>query len=614
MKDNWQPFQLPDGSYSDPTRPWSHQDLVNYLPMQAEMAGTRSGVLLRTVPGLKLIAQLGTGPIRGIRDVEGTRFIVSGTKLYRLNADGSNDELGTIPGTGPVPMTHNQVAGGNQLVIGAGSNGYIYDTRDESMIPENEGGTGPNPPVDPDDPDAPEDPDIPVGGETFAVSGTWPAAYVGVPYRVRNGDAGLVITGGETDASAYGEVVPGVGAYATVPLSDNYVSIGIPFAAGTAASDLSFDASASSPGATGNATVTASVTVNAKPTYSPIDLRVLPNYGCKLVATTPSFTTFDLDNGNTPFGCYGFSAGTHRGEFTITGMASPFFVGVHVGKGEYTATDSPVVLGFAMPNTASVSVLADGTYWVEYDAGTGAYAIGKVGGATLDSGTLALPGGNLARLVISTDYVQSARVKCNFGNEAWVGTPTMGYTGVPFPTTSVLVAWGKPVPINGKMRNGNGFVGATEATRGVGSHHMPGTFGKSSGKWRVQLAGSVGATARIGLAVAAYSYTQGALGAAGTSDSIGWDGSTLYWCLGGVTGSTAATVLAGTDPVFAIDFTAATVGFYKQELDGTFSLVHSIPSVPAGTWFPIECNCGTWARIKGDPSGPATYSDWAVTI
>lgn len=150
MKDNWQPFALPDGSYSDPTRPWSHQDLVNYLPMQAEMAGARSGVLLRTAPGLKLIATLGTGPIRGIRDVEGTRFIVSGTTLYRLNADGTSDELGTIPGTGAVTMTHNQVAGGNQLVVGNGSSAYIYDTRDDSLInptqPEDEPGDNPTSP------------------------------------------------------------------------------------------------------------------------------------------------------------------------------------------------------------------------------------------------------------------------------------------------------------------------------------------------------------------------------------------------------------------------------------------------------------------------------------
>lgn len=134
MADNWQPFPLPDGSYSDPTRPWSHQDLVNYLPVRAEMPGSVSAVNRRTAPGLKLHARLGAGPIRGARDVEGRKFFVSGTTFYEVRPDGTPIELGTVPGTGPVQMTHNQVAGGNQIVIVNGSAGYLYDTRDDSLI------------------------------------------------------------------------------------------------------------------------------------------------------------------------------------------------------------------------------------------------------------------------------------------------------------------------------------------------------------------------------------------------------------------------------------------------------------------------------------------------
>src|SRR5690606_5013968 len=61
-------------------------------------------------------------------DVEGKRFVVSGTKLYQIALDGVATELGTVPGTGRVCMTHNQIAGGNQVVIGAGSSGYGYNT------------------------------------------------------------------------------------------------------------------------------------------------------------------------------------------------------------------------------------------------------------------------------------------------------------------------------------------------------------------------------------------------------------------------------------------------------------------------------------------------------
>src|SRR5690606_25888361 len=88
----------------------------------------RSPAKLAMVPGMRVFADVGTGPHRGARDVEGKRFVVSGTKLYQIALDGVATELGTIPGTGRVCMTHNQITGGNQVVIGAGSSGYVYNT------------------------------------------------------------------------------------------------------------------------------------------------------------------------------------------------------------------------------------------------------------------------------------------------------------------------------------------------------------------------------------------------------------------------------------------------------------------------------------------------------
>lgn len=130
---NWRDFPLPDGSYSDDTRPWTQQDVCNYLPTFAEGEGTRSRLKLATAPGLRLHAVVGTGPHRGARDVEGKRFVVSGNKLYQLASTGVATELGTIPGTRRVSMTHNQVAGGNQLVIATGDNSYVWDTVEETL-------------------------------------------------------------------------------------------------------------------------------------------------------------------------------------------------------------------------------------------------------------------------------------------------------------------------------------------------------------------------------------------------------------------------------------------------------------------------------------------------
>lgn len=124
------PVDLIGGYYADDTLPWSCQDTVNYLPVMAEIAGTRTPKYLKTPPGLKPYKQVGSGPIRGMHDCEGARFVVSGQTLCRINPNGSISPLGTIPGVGRVTMTHNQFKTGNQLLVenGQGGGGYVYDT------------------------------------------------------------------------------------------------------------------------------------------------------------------------------------------------------------------------------------------------------------------------------------------------------------------------------------------------------------------------------------------------------------------------------------------------------------------------------------------------------
>ncbi len=124
----WTPFPFVGGAYTDSALPWAHQDTVNYLPVLAERSGTRGPDKLAKPPGARVFATVGTGPHRGARDVEGKAFVVSGTGLYQVAVTGTSTLLGTIPGTGPVSMTHNQITGGNQLVVGNGSSGYVYNT------------------------------------------------------------------------------------------------------------------------------------------------------------------------------------------------------------------------------------------------------------------------------------------------------------------------------------------------------------------------------------------------------------------------------------------------------------------------------------------------------
>lgn len=127
-----QPVPLVTGFYADQDRPFSQQDVWNYLPCRAEKQGARSPLMLKTPPGLYPWLELeGAPPVRGIHDCEGRLFAVIGSTLYRLSPKGVAVPIGTIPGNGRVSMDHNQRANGQQLTVVNGSAGYVYDTHTE---------------------------------------------------------------------------------------------------------------------------------------------------------------------------------------------------------------------------------------------------------------------------------------------------------------------------------------------------------------------------------------------------------------------------------------------------------------------------------------------------
>lgn len=112
------------GYYADPNRHWSAQDCVNYLPMKAERAGTRTPDQLRQCPGLRPFAPNLGGALRGLHNVEGKLFAVGGSSLYRIKAD-VVIPYGTVPGTARVSMAHNAA---NELLTVNGSAGYLFNT------------------------------------------------------------------------------------------------------------------------------------------------------------------------------------------------------------------------------------------------------------------------------------------------------------------------------------------------------------------------------------------------------------------------------------------------------------------------------------------------------
>ena len=99
--------------------------MVNIYP-EIVPEGGKEPAYLQRCPGLQFLASVGTGPIRGLwafSPQDGTAFVVSGSRLYKINNSYTATLLGTVAGTGPVSMADN----GTQLFIAANGPSYIYN-------------------------------------------------------------------------------------------------------------------------------------------------------------------------------------------------------------------------------------------------------------------------------------------------------------------------------------------------------------------------------------------------------------------------------------------------------------------------------------------------------
>ena len=97
--------------------------MVNLFPEIVPEGGKEPGCLQRA-PGLRKLCTVGTGPIRGAWQTNGTAYVVSGTGFYSVNTNWVSTRLGTVSGVGPVSMADN----GTQIFIATNPDGYIYNT------------------------------------------------------------------------------------------------------------------------------------------------------------------------------------------------------------------------------------------------------------------------------------------------------------------------------------------------------------------------------------------------------------------------------------------------------------------------------------------------------
>jgi hypothetical protein len=100
--------------------------MVNMFP-EVIPEGGKEPAFLNRAPGLKFLATIGNGPVRGlwVLKADPTRaFVVSGNQFFEIDSNYTATLRGTVGGTGPVSMVDN----GTQIFIAANPNGYIFNT------------------------------------------------------------------------------------------------------------------------------------------------------------------------------------------------------------------------------------------------------------------------------------------------------------------------------------------------------------------------------------------------------------------------------------------------------------------------------------------------------
>jgi len=96
--------------------------MVNLYPELNAEGGKEAG-FLRKCPGLKLLATVGDGPIRGMYVFKGLIFVVSGLELYAMGNDYIPVKIADVTGTSTVVMADN----GGQLFIACDPDAFVYD-------------------------------------------------------------------------------------------------------------------------------------------------------------------------------------------------------------------------------------------------------------------------------------------------------------------------------------------------------------------------------------------------------------------------------------------------------------------------------------------------------
>lgn len=117
-----QPLPLPIHSYQLRSTPASTARLVNCYP-EALPPDAKTPVLLSRSPGVTDWTTVGTGPIGGMFAALNYLFVISGSKLWKIDSNKVATELGSIGAPGNIDMDANTTA----IVVVNEPDAYYYD-------------------------------------------------------------------------------------------------------------------------------------------------------------------------------------------------------------------------------------------------------------------------------------------------------------------------------------------------------------------------------------------------------------------------------------------------------------------------------------------------------
>lgn len=118
------------GFYEDFSKPLAAQECIN-LHVIVPQTNALSPAALISTPGLEDFSSL-SGKNRGSHTMNNISYFVNGNRLFRVNSDGTNVDLGAIDGATRVSMADN----GTQLcIVVPGITGYIF-TEDPAILTE----------------------------------------------------------------------------------------------------------------------------------------------------------------------------------------------------------------------------------------------------------------------------------------------------------------------------------------------------------------------------------------------------------------------------------------------------------------------------------------------